>query len=70
MIERRRRTVRERAADRLAVAVARLIEIRALDARSEAGDALLDFLEVGGLGGPKDVPTAIAAIKALDEAGL
>jgi len=42
-------------ADRLAYAVARLIQLRRLDSRSEAGDALLDYLEIGQPGGPKDV---------------
>ena len=44
-------------ADRLAAAVARLVSNRAIDARSEAADALLDYLDVGGVGGPPDVPT-------------
>lgn len=42
-------------ADRLAYAVARLIQTRVLDARSEAADALLDYLDVGGIDGPKNV---------------
>lgn len=49
-----------RGADRLAAAVARLIKIGHLDARSEAGDALLDYMKIGGLDGPKDVAEWIA----------
>lgn len=44
------------AADRLALAVARLVEMRVIDARSEAGDALLDYLKIGGIDGPSSVP--------------
>ena len=44
-------------ADRLAYAVAQLIQRGVLDSRSEAGDALLDYLEVGTPGEPQDVPT-------------
>lgn len=43
-------------ADKLAHAVAKLVERRVIDARSEAADALLDYLEIGGLDGPKSVP--------------
>lgn len=48
--------LRKRAADRLARAVARLVQIGKLDARSEASDALLDYLGVGSLEGPGSVP--------------
>lgn len=44
-------------ADRLAYAVAQLIQGGHLDSRSAAGDALLDYLEIGTPGKPKDVPT-------------
>lgn len=44
-------------ADRLAAAVARLVSTRTIDARSEAADALLDYLDIGGVCGPADVPT-------------
>jgi hypothetical protein len=44
-------------ADRMAYAVARLIQMGRLDSRSEAGDALLDYLDIGHPGGPHDVPT-------------
>lgn len=44
-------------ADRLAYAVAQLIQQRVIDTRSEAGDALLDYLDIGGPDGPKDVPS-------------
>ncbi len=47
-------------ADRLAAAVARLVSSRSVDARSEAADALLDYLDVGGVGGPSDVPAWLA----------
>lgn len=43
-------------ADRLAYAVARLVQLGRLDARSQASDALLDYLRIGS-GGPSDVPT-------------
>lgn len=43
-------------ADRLAYAVAKLIQRGHLDSRSEAGDALLDYLEIGMPGNPTTVP--------------
>lgn len=43
-------------ADRLAYAVARLVQLGYLDSRSQASDALLDYLRIGS-GGPSDVPT-------------
>ena len=45
-----------RAADRLAYAVAKLIERRVLDARCNAADALLDYLEIGAIDKPASVP--------------
>lgn len=50
-------TMKLRGADRLAYAVAKLTCRNALDQRSEAADALLDYLGIGGHGGPADVPT-------------
>ena len=47
-------------ADRMAYAVARLIQMGRLDSRSEAGDALLDYLGIGQPGEPQDVPTWMA----------
>ncbi len=44
-------------ADRMAYAVARLIQMGRLDSRSEAGDALLRYLNIGHPGEPRDVPT-------------
>jgi hypothetical protein len=52
-------------ADRLAYAVAKLIQSSRLDSRSEAGDALLDYLEIGQPGAPHDVPTWMARYEAL-----
>jgi hypothetical protein len=52
-------------ADRLAYAVAKLIQSNCLDSRSEAGDALLDYLEIGHPGAPHDVPTWMARYEAL-----
>jgi hypothetical protein len=46
----------KRAADRLAREVARLIDIRIVGSRSAVADALLDYLQVGGIEGPKSVP--------------
>ncbi len=55
-----------RGADRLAYAVARLVQSGRLDARSEAGDALLDYLQVGSIDGPQDVPTWMMEYEARD----
>jgi hypothetical protein len=55
-------------ADRLAYAVAKLIKYNRLDSRSEAGDALLDYLEIGQPGAPKDVPTWMDRYEANDAA--
>lgn len=52
------------AAKRLAYAVALLIEGRIIGSRSAAADALLDYLGVGGPGGPRDVPTWITEYEA------
>ena len=46
----------KRAADKLAYAVAKCIENKALDERSAPADALLDYLCVGQPGGPMTVP--------------
>lgn len=46
-----------RGADALAYQCARLIIGGHLDSRSGVADALLNYLDVGGLSGPKDVPT-------------
>jgi hypothetical protein len=55
-------------ADRLAYAVARLIQRRVLDSRSEAGDALLDYLGIGQPGEPQDVPTWMEGYEASQNA--
>ncbi len=47
----------KRGADRLAYACARQILAGRIDSRSAIGDALLDYLEVGDIRGPKDVPS-------------
>lgn len=60
----------QRGADRLAYAVALLVKSGKLDARSAAADALLDYLGVGGLDGPKDVPTWMAEREATESKGL
>ena len=44
-------------ADRLAYEVAKLILAGHLDSRSGAGDALLDYLEIGTPGKASSVPT-------------
>lgn len=46
-----------RAADALAYECAKAVRSGRLDARSGIADALLDYLDVGGLGGPMDVLT-------------
>ena len=43
-------------ADRMARAIARLVELRTISSRSEASDAMLDYINVGGLDGPATVP--------------
>lgn len=40
------------AADRLAYEVARLVSRGVLDERSRASDAAMDYMRVGGVGGP------------------
>ena len=55
------------AADRLAYHVAMLVLHRVIDARSAAADALLDYLEVGGLDGPKSVPEWVEGYEARKE---
>lgn len=46
----------KRAADKLAYEVAKCIERGFIGTRSGPSDALLNYLNVGGLGGPKSVP--------------
>ena len=46
-----------RAADRLAYECCKAIQRRDVGERSGIGDALLDYLNIGHLGGPPDVPT-------------
>jgi len=48
--------IKQIGADRLAYAVAKLILFGDIDSRSEAGDALLDYLEIGVPGKPTTVP--------------
>ena len=43
-------------ADRLAYECARQIRLGKIDARSGIGDALLDYLHIGGIDGPSSVP--------------
>jgi hypothetical protein len=43
-------------ADALAYAVARSIERGCINSRSEIGDALLEYLEIGHIDGPNSVP--------------
>lgn len=54
-VEQERRAVKERAADALAYECARAVRSGRLDARSGIADALLDYLDIGGCGGPADV---------------
>ncbi len=56
-------------ANRLAYHCARAVVRGDIGSRSTIGDALLDFLEVGGLDGPNDVPTWIAKYEAAQAAG-
>ena len=62
--------IKEIGADRLAYAVAKLVQSRTIDARSEAADALLDYLDVGSSGGPQSVPEWMERHKALQNARL
>lgn len=45
-----------RAADRLAHAVATAVLAGSIRSRSRVSDALEDYLEIGGIDGPKTVP--------------
>lgn len=47
----------KRAADALAYACAKAIRMGLIPTRSAIDDALLDYLNIGGFGGPIDVPT-------------
>ena len=49
--------IKQIGADRLAYEVCRLVQNRVIGTRSAAGDALLDYLEIGHVGGPRDVPS-------------
>ncbi len=62
--------IKEIGADRLAYAVAKLVQSRTIDARSEAADALLDYLDVGSPGGPQSVPEWMERHKALQNSDL
>ena len=64
------RAADSRGADRLAYAVASLVKNGKLDARSAVADALLDYLGVGGLDGPKDVPTWMVEHESTQAKGL
>ena len=55
-------------ANRLAYFCARAIQRGSLDSRSAISDALLDYLEIGGIDGPKDIPTWIAEYEAAEAA--
>lgn len=46
----------KQAADKLAYEVAKCIERGVIGTRSGPSDALLDYLNIGGLDGPKSVP--------------
>lgn len=50
------RSFDKKAADRLAYNCCRMIEQRVLGERSGVGDALLDYLKIGFMGGPQSVP--------------
>jgi hypothetical protein len=52
------------AADRLAYAVAKCVERGSLDSRSGPADALLNYLEIGGIGGFQSVPDWVADYEA------
>lgn len=59
-------SVRSRGADALAYQCALLVMRGLLDSRSGVADALLNYLNVGGLDGPKDVPEWMRAYEALN----
>lgn len=54
-----------RAADRLAYEVAKAVGRGSIGSRSAVGDALLDYLGIGTLDGPSDVPTWIEQYEAI-----
>ena len=45
----------KKGADRMAREIARLVDLKRIDARSAAADALLDYLQVGSVDGSKSV---------------
>ena len=57
-------------ADRLAYQVARLVHLRVIGERSGASDALLDYLNVGGIGGPSNVPDWMKEYERVNEIPL
>jgi hypothetical protein len=59
---------RLRAADRLAYACAQAIQRGTIHTRSAVDDALLAYLDIGGLDGPRDVPTWMAQYEAAQAA--
>ena len=51
----------KRAADRMAYEIARLVKAGRIDERSRASDAALDYMQVGGIDGPKSAPEWVDA---------
>jgi len=57
------------AADKLAYEVARLVLNNRLDSRSGASDALLIYLNIGGIDGPDSVPQWVKEYEELNNRG-
>jgi hypothetical protein len=55
-LEKERDSFDKQAADRLAYACAGAVMQRAVGSRSAIGDALLDYLQIGGMDGPQTTP--------------
>jgi len=51
-----RDSIEKRAADRLAYECSRMIDQQVLGERSGVADALLDYANIGGVGGPNSIP--------------
>ena len=58
--------VRLRGADKLAYYCAKAIERREIGSRSAIGDALLSYLDIGGMDGPSNVPVWVEQYEAAE----
>ncbi len=51
----------KRGADRMAYEIARLVKLGRIDERSAASDAMLAYMRIGGVDGPRSVPEWVEA---------